>query len=310
MGNIGSALARTAILRKQFDVFVWNRTIEKAEKLFTKEEIEEDDITNFSVCEDLKNGIQQCDIIVISLYDYQSAYNALDQQQDNLSSLSEAVKALEGKHVIHLTSSIPAESRNWAQLMDTAKAINLDGCVIGWPSMVGSESFSILISGCEEKTFKEIKELLRVWGKPVYVGPHAGQGDALDIAILTYLQGIKFGFMQGLALCEQAGVSREMYTDFAKHYLSVYSSVLDDTAKKVESRNYTEQVNTTVSILHKFNRNVLQHAKETGQSTELLHAIDAPLSALMDNGKQQMDQTACFEYMLDCKSKFFDNEKH
>ena len=75
--------------------------------------------------------------------------------------------------------------------------------------------------------------------------------------------------MQGLALCEQAGVSTDQYTEFAKHYLNVYSSVLDDTADKVKSRDYTSKINTSVDILMKFNRNVLQHATDTGQSTEV-----------------------------------------
>ena len=89
------------------------------------------------------------------------------------------------------------------------------------------------------------------------------------MAVLTYLQGIKFGFMQGLALCKQAGVSIEQYNDFAKHYLDVYKSVLDDTADKVSKRDYTTHINTTVNILYEFNRSVLQHAEETGQSTEV-----------------------------------------
>ena len=130
-----------------------------------------------------------------------------------------------------------------------------------------------MVSGCDEKTFKTVRPLLRVWGKPTYVGNEPGQADALDIAVLTYLQGIKFGFMQGLALCEQAGVSQETYTEFAKHYLSVYSSVLDDTKDKVQARDYENNINTSVSILHKFNRNVLKHAKETGQSTEVIESV-------------------------------------
>ena len=36
-------------------------------------------------------------------------------------------------------SSKPSESRQWKNLMKKAGAINIDGCVIGWPSMAGSD---------------------------------------------------------------------------------------------------------------------------------------------------------------------------
>lgn len=137
--------------------------------------------------------------------------------------------------------------------------------------MPSNFSFSLLISGCDENIFNQVRPLFRIWGKPVYVGPNPGQGDALDIAVLTYLQGIKFGFMQGLALCEQAGVSTDLYTDIAKHYTEVYKAVLDSTVDKVKKREFDTNINTSVKVLHKFNRNVLKHAEETGQSTEVVH---------------------------------------
>merc|ERR1712232_1216629 len=168
---------------------------------------------------------------------------------------------------------------------------NIDGCVIGWPSMAGSDNFSVLVSGCSEEEYTKYRPILRVWGKPTFAGTGAGQADALD--------------MQGLALCKQAGVSIEQYNDFAKHYLDVYKSVLDDTADKVSKRDYTTHINTTVNILYEFNRSVLQHAEETGQSTEFLKAIDAPLHALVEAKKGQIDQTASFEYMLKPNSSFF-----
>ena len=91
----------------------------------------------------------------------------------------------------------------------------------------------------------------------------------MDFAVLTYLQGIKFGFIQGLAICDQAGVDVSLYTSFAKHYLGVYSSVLDNTAEKIRKREYDQNINTSVETLRKFNWNVLQHAKEAGLATQV-----------------------------------------
>lgn len=132
-----------------------------------------------------------------------------------------------------------------------------------------SNRFNILLSGCPIETFNQLKPLLDCWGTSTYVGDQAGQAEALDMGVLTYLQGIKFGFMQGLALCKEASVSTDQYLQFSLNYLNIYRGVLEDTVKKAESKNYTENINTTVEVLQNFNKNVMKHAEETGQSLEV-----------------------------------------
>ena len=38
-----------------------------------------------------------------------------------------------------LSSGRPSEAKQWKELMDKVEANNLSGCVIGWPSFIGTE---------------------------------------------------------------------------------------------------------------------------------------------------------------------------
>jgi 3-hydroxyisobutyrate dehydrogenase-like beta-hydroxyacid dehydrogenase len=125
------------------------------------------------------------------------------------------------------------------------------------------------VSGCSEELFQHVKPLLDIWGTPTHAGTEAGMADALDFGILTYLQGIKFGYMQGLALAKQANVSPDLFLQFGKRYLGVYESVIEDINRKVETRNYKENINTTVDVLYNFFEQVTEHSQETGQSVEV-----------------------------------------
>lgn len=101
LGRIGSGLARVAILRNQFNVIVWNRSVDKAEKLFSKKEMEEEGI-KYTIAKDLEQGINDSDIIAISLNNYESAYKALEQNRENISEVSSKIQALSGKTVLQL----------------------------------------------------------------------------------------------------------------------------------------------------------------------------------------------------------------
>jgi len=305
LGNIGSALARTIIRSGKHEVTVWNRSASKAQELFSafpEESVE----FQWTVAESLPDAISRADFIVISLVDYETAYRLFEMDPTNPTDVSSAAAHLQGKIVLQLTSSLPSESKEWSECVTSAGGQSVDGCVIGWPSMVGSDSFSLLISGCSSELFSQIQPILRIWGQPSLAGEKPGQADALDMGVLTYLQGIKFGFMQGLAMCQQAGVDPKIYLRFAQHYLQVYSSVLDNTAEKVQDKTYDREINTTVDILRTFNLNVLKHAENNNLSTEFLRAIDAPLSALHERSLGHLDQTAVYEYMINPKTPELD----
>lgn len=101
LGSIGSALVRVAILRKQFNVIVWNRSADKATNLFSEQEIKEENI-KFTIADTLEQGIKDSDIIVFSLDSYSTAYSALEQDKEKIDELSVKSKALSGKTVIQL----------------------------------------------------------------------------------------------------------------------------------------------------------------------------------------------------------------
>ena len=98
LGNIGSGLARTAINKFPGQVSVWNRSIDKADALFKSEET-----PHFTKYSSIVEAITTNETIIISLFNYDSCYDALSQSPNDFSVLSDTVKLLKNKTVVQLT---------------------------------------------------------------------------------------------------------------------------------------------------------------------------------------------------------------
>ena len=91
-GRMGSALA-TALFHKGFSTTVWNRTGAKTEVLSR---------IGLSVAPNVEESVREADIVVVSLSDYSSTRQLLQQP--------DMEAALRGKIVVQLSSGTPMES--------------------------------------------------------------------------------------------------------------------------------------------------------------------------------------------------------
>src|SRR5580704_3779 len=117
-GRMGSALA-TALFQRGFATTVWNRTGAKTEMLSR---------LGLRVAPSAEESVREADIVVVSLSDYSSTRELLQQP--------DIETALRDKIVVQLSSGTPKEARemySWARRYGIAY---LDGAMLGSPGWI------------------------------------------------------------------------------------------------------------------------------------------------------------------------------
>ena len=203
-GRMGSALA-TVLFHKGFATTVWNRTGAKAEVLSR---------LGLSVAQSVEESVREADIVVVSLSDYSSTRQLLQQP--------DIETALRGKIVVQLSSGTPKEAREmdcWARRCGIPY---LDGAILGSPAWIGTPAATIFYSGPAE-VFNRAQPVLTAFGeRTVFVGHEIGHASAFDVAVLT------FGV---------SAISGDDQRDDANHGISLHRHVAESFVKKLRRRS-------------------------------------------------------------------------
>jgi len=136
-GRMGSALA-TVLFHKGFATTVWNRTGAKTEALSR---------LGLSVGQSVEESVREADIVVVSVSDYSSTRQLLQQP--------DIETALRGKIIVQLSSGTPKEAREmdvWARRCGIAY---LDGAILGSPEWIGTPACTIFYSGPSDGLWRQ-----------------------------------------------------------------------------------------------------------------------------------------------------------
>lgn len=158
-GVMGSRMVKR-LLQNKFEVFVYNRTIEKAQPLIEQGAIYADSISSLS---------RQCEVICTCLSmpsDVLDVYSGADGIIEN---------ARPGAICIDLTSVDPDTSNTISGLAIGKELSYLDSPVSGGPEGAESGTLTIMVGG-EKEAFEKVKTVLSVLGTTIeYLGP-SGSG--------------------------------------------------------------------------------------------------------------------------------------
>ena len=121
LGSMGSALAET-LLKSDFNVSVWNRTLLKSKKLESQ---------GANICSSPNDAFKNSQFIIASLSNYEAWNNIINSNQIDMD--------LSGKTIIQLTTGSIEEV---SALSDWVKKHNgnlLEGIISCFPSQIGTE---------------------------------------------------------------------------------------------------------------------------------------------------------------------------
>ena len=193
LGSMGSGIAR-AFLESGCRVSVWNRSREKVEALVSSGAI---------ACDGPREALDANTHVVVCLSTY-SAWQKIIEEHDLAAHFKDTC-------IIQLTTGTIEDVEGHASLIKEHGGRLADGAVLCYPSQLGTEDGSLLMSGAAE-VLEECDPLLRVLA-PTWtnLGEDIRQPAVLSRALISGMVTSLVGLINGVAICQAGGVSLDLF---------------------------------------------------------------------------------------------------
>ena len=188
IGLMGNHMARN-LLGAGHEVFVWNRTLAKANALAGDGAI---------ICARPEDAVSQADFIILMVSDGPTVQSILFDQN-----LAAAMK--KGAIVIDMSSIKASEARQHKALLADKGVRHLDAPVSGGTKGAEAGSLAIMVGG-DEADFADSVELFAPMGRAVHVGP-SGAGQLSKLANQAIV-GVTIGIVaEAMLFVEKGGAN-------------------------------------------------------------------------------------------------------
>ncbi|WP_082389534.1 NAD(P)-dependent oxidoreductase [Lysinibacillus sp. ZYM-1] len=220
LGSMGATLAGL-LLKKGYQVTVWNRSIAKAEPL-----IKDGAIFATSVA----TAISASEVSIICVSDYEASTHILNTQ--------EVKQALSGRVLIQLSTGSPQQARDhelWAQ----ENQVNyLDGAIAASPLQMGNSEATIFTSG-SLKAYQQSEHILKcLAGNVPYLGEQVSAASSTDLAFLSYLFGSYLGFFHAARILESDGLRVDDFGALIAQVSQVVGEVIKYESQVIQTETY------------------------------------------------------------------------
>ncbi|MFE1783116.1 NAD(P)-dependent oxidoreductase [Streptomyces sp. NPDC059506] len=258
LGDMGTALAR-AWLAAEHPLTVWNRTPERTGPLRG-----EGARAAATPAEAVASATGP---VVLCLLDDASVGEVLDGAD------------LNGKDVVNLTTSTPAQARLRARWAEERGARFLDGGIMAVPPMIGRPGTGgyVFYSG-DRELFERHRGVLEAPAGAEFVGEDPGHAALHDIALLSAMTGMFAGITHAFALVRpEKDLDRTRFATLLAEWLGAMAGTARQMAAQLVSGDYTEGVTSNLAMMTAANDAFLATAEEQSVDPRLL----APYMELM-----------------------------
>ncbi|MFF3706371.1 NAD(P)-dependent oxidoreductase [Streptomyces phaeochromogenes] len=261
LGAMGTALA-SALVKAGYATTCWNRSPGKADELVAQ---------GAEVAATARDAILAGRLVVVCLLDHASVHEVLDPLSDELA----------GRTLVNVTTTSPAQSREFAEWAAQAGVAYLDGGIMAVPDMIGRPGSSILYSGSAE-VFDEYRPLLELWGASTYFGEDAGLASLYDLALLAGMYVMFAGFMHGAAMVAPAGVTAGQFAALAAPWLTAMTGGFQGFAEVIDGGDYT--VAGQQSLVFSDLGDLVAASADQGISSEVVDMVQRLIRRQIDAG--------------------------
>ena len=262
------------LLKADYSLTVFNRTLEKAELLKKY---------NAKVVKSIKEVVTGADVIITMLKD-DEAVNVVMKNDDFINNIKS------GSTVIDMSSIKPETAKFHASKLTLKKVNYLDAPVSG--GTIGAEKASLAIMvGGEQKVFEDHVDILKNMGNPTLVGPVAsGQISKLANQIIV---GITIGAVaEAITLCEKFG------TDPIKMIAALTggwadSKILQTHGQRMIKKDFLPKGKTSTQL--KDMNNILDCAKALNVHLPISTLVKGMYNSLVNNGHGNEDHSSLYK---------------
>ncbi|MGA6223296.1 NAD(P)-dependent oxidoreductase [Streptomyces umbrinus] len=261
LGAMGTALAG-ALVKAGYTTTCWNRSPGKADELVAQGAEE---------AATARDAVLAGRLVVVCLLDHASVHEVLDPLSDELA----------GRTLVNVTTTSPAQSREFAEWAARAGVAYLDGGIMAVPDMIGRPGASILYSGSAD-VFDEYKPLLELWGTSTYFGEDAGLASLYDLALLAGMYVMFAGFLHGAAMVAPAGVTAGEFAALAAPWLTAMTGGFQGFAEVIDGGDYT--VAGQQSLVFSDLGDLVAASADQGIGTEVVGMVQRLIQRQIDAG--------------------------
>ncbi|WP_229729658.1 NAD(P)-dependent oxidoreductase [Paenibacillus silvae] len=220
LGAMGGAIAN-ALLEKEYDVTVWNRTATRADSLIEKGAV---------LAATAAEAIRASQISIICVSDYQTSYEILD--------VEDVHSALSGRVLIQLTTGSPEQAQKHEMWANVHSAAYIEGAIAAAPAQMGGPHATIFTSGSKE-AFDQVKPVLdALAGQVPYYGEQASAAASIDLAFLSYLFGSYLGFFHATRILESDGLRIDDFGSLIAGVSPMIGAILQYESEVIQHSNY------------------------------------------------------------------------
>jgi 3-hydroxyisobutyrate dehydrogenase-like beta-hydroxyacid dehydrogenase len=248
LGSMGSALA-TLLLKNNYQVTVWNRTLSKAQSLSK---------LGARQATTVVSAIEASEVIIVCVANYQSSHEILRNR--------DVEQALQNKLLIQLSTGTPkdaSDEADWASI----KGIHLlDGAIMVTPSQMGTADAMILVSG-KQTVFSASEAILKTLAvNTIYSGEKASTASALDLALLSYFFSAVIGFAHAARICEAEGLDIKALGAMVQGWSPAMGSIIKECSERIACNQYGNTESTLQTCFYSMEL-ISRQAQEAGIST-------------------------------------------
>lgn len=223
LGLMGSALARTAV-SAGLNVTVWNRSPLKARAFIDGPA---------QIASSVEDAVAASEVLVVCVRDHTATSETLRTPMTE--------KLLADKIAVQLSTGTPTQAREASNWASSVGAAYIDGSVMGFPQVIGSDGLVILY-GRDQKTFERYETIAAAFGgSAMRVGDDPGSAAALDNALLSIYFSYLFGVLNGAAICDAEGIALAKFSEVGRSLMPVFSDVLERSVEMIDNRSFESE---------------------------------------------------------------------
>lgn len=212
--------AAIRLLKAEREVVVYNRTIEKIERVKKQGAL---------VATTPGEAIQNSEAVLLFLADAEAIRQVLLERT--------VLDRLEGRTVIQMGTIGPDESVGIMEQVHKAGGKYLEAPVLGSVPHIKTGKLKVLV-GCEEALFNQWEDLLKLFGTVYFIG-HVGSAAMMKLARNQLIAALMSAYSLSLACLQQSGLSSDRFMEILR-VDALYTPLLDKKLKSMTEGPYTE----------------------------------------------------------------------
>jgi len=280
LGLMGSALTER-LLSGGYDVWVYNRTREKADPLLKIGAHWSD------------NPLAICDRIVISLY-------ATDAVQEVLTNWRDTLRP--GQILIDTTTGDPDQTEQLGSRLAERGVRYLDAPISGSSEQTRAGNVTTIVGG-QRDAFEACRDLFDRWSeRTIFAGP-CGSGSKMKLVSNLVLGLNRAALAEGLVFAENTGLDPEAALEVLVGSMA-YSRIMDTKGRKMLEGDFRTEARLAQHL--KDLRLIVAAAAQSGQSLPLSNTHQQLLEAAVAAGRGDEDNSAIIESIRQCGRRSVD----